>query len=158
MAQITGISTNLSAFLDMLAWSEIGTELLSVSNDGYNVLVGSTIENPLLFTSYAAHPDLFNKETDSTAAGRYQLLHRYWASYCKTLGLHDFTPESQDKIAIQQIKERGAISDIEAGNIESAISKCNTIWASLAGSPYGQHTNSLGSLKGAYILAGGVLA
>ena len=47
----------------------------------------------------------------STGAGRYQLLSRWWDAYRKQLGLKDFSPKSQDAVALQQIKERGALPD-----------------------------------------------
>jgi hypothetical protein len=47
---------NRCAFLDMLAVSEIGAELLAETDNGYNVLVGATPAHPLTFPSYATHP------------------------------------------------------------------------------------------------------
>lgn len=151
------MTPNQKAFLDMIAHSEIGPAILAVSNNGYNVLVGSTPAHPRLFTSYADHPNILNKQCNSTAAGRYQLLHRYFVAYKAQLNLLDFSPDSQDEIAIQQIRERNAINDIEAGNIASAIAKCSNIWASLPGAGYGQHENNLESLVAAYQAAGGKL-
>ena len=53
MPRITSDSQNVHAFLDMLASSEIGLGLLEHSDNGYDVLVGSTSRAPLLFTSCA---------------------------------------------------------------------------------------------------------
>ena len=36
---------------------------------------------------------------------------RWWDAYRKQLGLKDFSPKSQDAVALQQIKERGALPD-----------------------------------------------
>jgi muramidase (phage lysozyme) len=146
---------NRCAFLDMIAYSEIGPQLLAASDNGYNVLVGSTASKPLLFNSYATHPDVFNPALDSTAAGRYQLLFRYYAYYEKLLGLTDFSPLSQDKIALQQIKERSALASIDSGDVDHAIFLCSNIWASLPGSIYHQHVNPLTTLQTAYASAGG---
>lgn len=149
------ISSNLQAFLDMLAWSE-GTSRIKGSDNGYNVVVGGS-----LFTSYADHPrkliSLPNLGIKSTAAGRYQLLSRYYDAYKKQLGLKDFSPASQDSIAIQQIKERRALPDIESGNIKAAITKCSNIWASLPGAGYGQHEHKIDDLVNKYISYGGAL-
>lgn len=150
--------SNRQAFLDTIAFSEIGPQLLAESDNGYNILVGSTPAKPLLFDSYADHPRILNHQLNSTAAGRYQLLARYFDAYKKLLHLPDFSPASQDAIALQQIKERRAIPDIDAGNLYSAIERCNTIWASFPDSPYGQHTNSYEKLEAAYVAAGGQLA
>ena len=74
----------------------------------------------------------------STGAGRYQLLSRWWDAYRKQLGLKDFSPKSQDAVALQQIKERGALPMIDRGDIRQAIDRCSNIWASLPGAGYGQ--------------------
>ena len=146
----------------MIAVSEIGHELLARSNDGYNVIVGSTVAKPILFTSYADHPRKLVKLSavlSSTAAGRYQLLARFYDAYKKSLSLVDFSPPAQDAIALQQIKECGAIADVETGRIASAIAKCAHIWASLPGASYpGQHMNQLSDLQFAFVSAGGKVA
>lgn len=145
------MSPNLKAFLDMIAVSE-GTK--GKGNDGYDVIVGGS-----LFSDYKDHPrklvDLPRLGIKSTAAGRYQLLARYYDAYKKLLNLPDFSPASQDAIAIQQIKERKALNDIESGNITTAIAKVKNIWASLPGAGYGQHENSVDKLLAAYQAAGG---
>ena len=149
-------SRNLGAFLDMIAHSEIGEGLLAVTDDGYNVLVGSTARRPLTFDSYATHPNKLSYTHNSTAAGRYQLLHRYYVAYSKSLNLPDFSPHSQDCIAIQQIKECHAIPLIESGKFSEAVAACAHIWASLPGAGYGQHENTLAALEIAYRNAGGL--
>lgn len=149
------ISSNLQAFLDMLAWSE-GTSRIKGSDNGYNVVVGGS-----LFNGYADHPrklvTLTSLGIKSTAAGRYQLLSRYYDAYKKQLGLKDFSPANQDAIAIQQIRERKALADIETGCIKEAIAKCSNIWASLPGAGYGQHEHKIDDLVNKYISYGGAL-
>lgn len=155
------MTKNQRAFLDMLAHSEIGDALLSVSDNGYDVIVGSTPSRPNLFSSYAEHPNRLvklNAHLSSTAAGRYQLLYRYYVAYKKSLNLPDFSPTSQDAIALQQIKECRALPAIEAGDFERAVALCAHIWASLPGAGYGQHENKLERLREAYLAAGGTLA
>jgi muramidase (phage lysozyme) len=154
MARLTGISKNLNAFLDMLSVSE-GTSIIRNSDDGYNVVVGGT-----LFSSYADHPRKLvelRPGLKSTAAGRYQVLKRYYDVYKQQLKLPDFSPVSQDKIAIQQIKECKALKDIEEGSISAAIALCSNIWASLPGAGYGQHEHTTEYLLKAYAVAGGEL-
>ena len=155
------MSPNLRAFLDMIAVSELGAKLIAMSDNGYNVIVGSTTANPILFHDYSTHPRRLvqiRPGLASTAAGRYQLLARYYDAYKKSLNLPDFSPSSQDAIAIQQIKECRALPDIESGYIAIAIGKCCRIWASLPGAGYGQHENTLASLEDAYEKAGGAFA
>ena len=49
-------------------------------------------------------------------------------AYRKQLGLKDFSPKSQDAVALQQIKERGALPMIDRGDIRQAIDRCSNIW------------------------------
>ena len=151
------MNPNLKAFLDTVAYSEGTDNGIQKTNDrGYDVLVGGG-----LFDSYADHPRkliVLRQGLASTAAGRYQLLARYFDAYKKQLDLKDFSPESQDKIAIQQIKECKALDDVEAGYISVALDKCRHIWASLPGAGYGQHENNLQVLLGKYAQYGGQTA
>lgn len=152
-------SAQLTAFLTMLAQSE-GTESCGTSH-GYDCLVGSTPKKPVLFTSYADHPRVFvplRPGLTSSAAGRYQILARNYDAYKRTLKLPDFSPASQDAIAVQMIREQHALSDIETGHLANAIDKCNNVWASLPGSPYGQRTNTFQQCCVWFQNAGGVLA
>src|SRR5690606_32069584 len=96
-----------------------------------------------------------NAKLSSTAAGRYQILYRFWRHYQPLLELPDFGPISQDLYAIQQLKEQGAYGRIQAGEFEKAVLRCNDIWASLPGSPYGQHTYSMDEMKAIYVMNGG---
>lgn len=153
---------NVLAFLDMLAISE-GTSTVKGSDDGYNVNVGRR-----LFEGYAKHPrtPVATKWGKSNAAGRYQIMAAIpgviktdtwdWAS--KAAKVTDFSPISQDRVAIYLIKRRGALEDIQAGRIEAAIEKCRKEWASLPGAGYGQREHSFDDLAAHYIVAGGRLA
>lgn len=149
---------NLLAFLDMIAVAE-GTDdgRQPTRDSGYDVLVGGG-----LFKGYADHPRVLVRlprlGISSTAAGRYQLLSQYWDAYRKSLGLvGGFTPENQDRVAIQQIRERGALPDIAAGRFDEAVRKVRNIWASLPGAGYGQHEQPLARLREVYVKAGGTL-
>lgn len=151
------VHPNLAAFLDMLAWSE-GTDngRQKTMDRGYDVIVGGGN-----FTGYKDHPRVMVAlpalGIKSSAAGRYQLLGRYWDAYRKSLQLTQFDPLSQDKVAIQQIKEQKAIAQIERGDLEGAVKSCKNIWASLPGAGYQQHENHILKLAAAYEAAGGVI-
>lgn len=150
------MDANLKAFLDTIAFSEIGPKLLAESDNGYNVIVGGT-----LFTGYADHPHVLvdlGHGLKSTAAGRYQLLYRYYVAYKAQLKLPDFSPASQDAIATQQIRERFALVDIANGQFDRAIIKVKNIWASLPGAGYGQHENQMAALRDHYLMMGGSVA
>ncbi|MFP8442230.1 lysozyme [Citrobacter braakii] len=148
------INSQRKAFLDMLAWSE-GTDKKGqpTNNRGYDVIVGGS-----LFTDYSDHPRklvTLNPKLKSTAAGRYQLLSRWWDAYRKQLGLKDFSPASQDAVALQQIKERRALELIDSGDIRQAIDRCSNIWASLPGAGYGQFEHKADNLIAKFKEAGG---
>lgn len=151
------IDKNLNAFLDMIAWAE-GTSRIKNSNDGYDVLVGGH-----LFGSYSDHPRVrVRLESEgtilySTAAGRYQLLARFFDSYKKQLNLVDFSPPAQDQIAIKQINEQKATLLISSGNISKAIQNCSNIWASLPGNNYNQPEKKIQELLDVYESKGGIL-
>lgn len=152
------VGANLAAFLDMIAFSEGTATCKATKDEGYDILVGGT-----RFASYDDHPrklvDLPRLGIKSTAAGRYQLLARYWDAYRVSLDLEGgFTPENQDRVAIQQIRERGALDLIKQGRFDEAVSRVRNIWASLPGAGYGQHENKIGPLRTAYLEAGGSVA
>ena len=139
------MANNLQAFLDVIAFSE-GT--YGRGDDGYNVLVGGT-----LFDGYVDHPRklvYLSATLSSTAAGRYQILEHMFDAYKQMLHLPDFGHESQDKIAVQLIHECKALPLVASGAIDQALVACNSRWASLPGSTYGQHTNRIQSLVDFY--------
>lgn len=148
------INPQRKAFLDMLAWSE-GTDKPGqpTKSRGYDVIVGGS-----LFTDYSDHPRkliTLNPKLKSTAAGRYQVLSKWWDAYRKQLGLKDFSPASQDAVALQQIKERRALELIDSGDIRQAIDRCSNIWASLPGAGYGQFEHKADNLIAKFKQAGG---
>lgn len=142
---------NLRAFLDMISVSE-GTARYPYF--GYKTIVGGQ-----QFSSYADHPrvrvwiEMIGNY--STCAGRYQIKMKNYDFYKRALMLNDFSPDSQDRIAIQLIKECGAYRDIIEGRIETAIKKCASRWASFTGAGYGQPEHALSFLLAAYKKAGG---
>lgn len=143
---------SISAFLSTIAYSELPRNL--TLEQQYRCLVGSTSTNLKLFDSFSDHPRqriwLSKLGIYSTAAGRYQILARYYDHYKRQLNLPDFSPASQDAIAIQLIRECKALPAIEAGNIQRAIQLCSSRWASLPGAGYGQHENSMQQLLDYY--------
>ena len=92
-------------FLDMLAWSE-GTDngRQKTRNHGYDVIVGGE-----LFTDYSDHPRklvTLNPKLNQqgrTLSASFPLVDAYRKAWPER-----FSPKSQDAVALQQIKERGA--------------------------------------------------
>lgn len=125
------VQQNQKKFLDFIAESE-GAD--------YNTIVGGKT-----FEDFSKHPGVVGvttKEGPSTAAGRYQIVGKTYEPYAKKLGVSDFTPETQDKIALELIKDKGALEDVNAGNFEAAIDKLGGVWASFPSSPYSQPKRS----------------
>lgn len=144
----------IAAFLAMISHAE-GTDRYGDA-EGYNVLVGGE-----LFYDYSDHPNRLvqlSPSLASTAAGRYQILYRWWKPYKQQLRLPDFSPDSQDRYAIQQLREQDAYDDVVAGRVEDAIRKCANIWASFPGAGYGQREVAMRSLIGHFESNGGFLA
>jgi len=144
-------SANILAFLDTIAHSEIGDALLLATDDGYNVLVGSSPQKPLTFTDYSHHPRVLNKKLDSTAAGRYQIIWPTWSWLLSSKGYMDFKPETQDYACIELIKGRNAYDAVANGDVELGLHLCRSEWASLPGAGYGQHEQKLGNLLAYYV-------
>jgi muramidase (phage lysozyme) len=157
-------SPNIPKFLDLVGSSEGTTTDRLTQNDGYDVIV-SGVDGPEVFTDFSDHPFANGRapkiirpanatvpQLVSTASGRYQVLCRYFEVYKQELKLPDFSPLSQDLVAIQQIKERRDANQVSAythivnGDIETAISLCCGIWASLPGNTYGQGGHSMTAL------------
>lgn len=129
-------SPYVRAALDMIAAAE-GTA--DRANGGYNTLFG----NNRSFSSYDTHPnnatqfqDLRGQRQNSTAAGRYQIIKPTFDGLAKRLGKSDFSPATQDEMAILLMLEKGALDPILAGDITTGINKLGTVWASLPSSRY----------------------
>lgn len=136
----------LVKFLDLIAFSE-GTS--TGADDGYGVIVTGADGKPESFSDYSDHPFVHRDSKiirhvpllTSSASGRYQLECKWWTGqhgYKAMLGLPDFGPVSQDRVALRQIAERHATADIIAGNIASAIAKVADVWVSFPGTDYVQ--------------------
>lgn len=132
-------------FLDLIAHSE-GT--YGKGDNGYNVAFGGG-----LFSDLSKHPNIKHSFTNlngedqtTTAAGRYQILFPTAKALAKQLGTKDFSPATQDKMAIALINQHGALNDVLSGDYESAINKLGSTWASLPSSPYAQPKQSMNSL------------
>ena len=146
---------NVLAFLDMLAWSELGADIIKKSDDGYNGIVGSLPGKLLTFSDYSQHPRrlvaLPRYGISSTAAGRYQFLARTWDAIVRVYKFRGrFIPEAQDLAAIKLLTECQALRAIQAGRIADAISLAAPIWASLPGAGYGQREHAVANLLEIY--------
>lgn len=123
--------SNVGKFLDFLGAAE---------GAGYNTIVGGGS-----FTSYDRHPGkvgLVTKDGPSTAAGKYQITKTTYDDVAPKLGITDFSPASQDRIALHLLQRNGSLDDVRTGNFDAAIAKNGGTWASLPSSPYNQPKRS----------------
>ena len=134
--------------------------------NGYRALFGyrASRDGPL-FDSFAAHPNVRSQFTQTdgtlgftTAAGAYQIIFATWERLRRKLNLPDFSPDSQDRAALELIAERKALDDVQAGRFADAVGKCWPVWASLPGSTYRQPVRTMEYALAAYTNAGGVVA
>ena len=128
------INNQRKAFLDMLAWSEGTDNGRQKTNHGYDVIVGGEL---LLITR---SPSQTCHAKPKTQINRRRTLPASFTlvGCLPQAAWPDFSPKSQDAVALQQIKERGALPMIDRGDIRQAIDRCSNIWASLPGAGYGQ--------------------
>lgn len=120
---------NKKKFLDFLGKAE---------GAGYDTIVGGRQK----ITDYTTHPNIVGLRTadgPSTAAGKYQITGTTYRDAAPHVGVTDFSPESQDKIAEFLIKRKGAMDDVTSGNFNGAIAKLGGTWASLPSSKYLQN-------------------
>lgn len=131
----------------VLAFLRVIREGESAQDDSaYRAIVGGGYyEKP----SLAEHPRIAvqTKWGWSSAFGAYQIMAAVpgkvktdtydWISKWVGPSMEKF---DQDVKAVFLIHHRGALDDVLAGRIDSALKKCGKEWASLPGSPYGQHT------------------
>lgn len=115
---------NVKAMLDAIS---------EVEGAGYHSLVGQGRNNRAI-TDLSEHPNtvgLVTPDGPSTAAGRYQIINKTWRGVARDLGLKDFSPESQDKAAIELIRRRGALGDVKRGDFAEAARKLGSEWQGL---------------------------
>lgn len=162
-------AANVAALLDAIAWAE-GT---AGQPDPYRVCyayshtIQSFADHPytlgewpgVVLTAEQCRGAGLNPGCRSTAAGKYQITVTTWRTLKPRLGLVDFGPASQDRAAIELLREAGALARIERGDLAGAVAAARRTWASLPGANYaGQGMRSMGELQARYLNAGGSLA
>ena len=100
--EMVEINNQRKAFLDMLAWSE-GTDngRQKTRNHGYDVIVGGE-----LFTDYSDHPRKLVTKPKTQINRRRTLPASFPLVGClpQAAWPEDFSPKSQDAVALQRIK------------------------------------------------------
>jgi muramidase (phage lysozyme) len=140
-------SPKMQAFLATIRWAETGNS----GTESYRKLVFNGT-----FNNFSTHPlikqcaPINGKRICSTAAGAYQMLDKSWWDLQPKLKLANFSPVSQDRMAVEYIRRNNAIKDIESGNFAKAACKVGKIWASFPCNSYNQNPKSMEKLNNYY--------
>jgi muramidase (phage lysozyme) len=94
---------------------------------GYNTLSGRNLS----FNNFSTFPP------NGLAAGRYQIEPGTYGDLSTKLGLKDFSPRTQDLMAVQLLIDKSAIDAAVAGNLDEILKHVNDVWASLPQSQTG---------------------
>lgn len=118
---------HVKSFLKFIRYAEHGRE----SDLVYRQIFGNT----QTFNDMSKHPNIRVTAwgRTSTAAGAYQILFATWQEAVDKGTVRDFTPASQDKIAIWKLQTRHALPHVKKGDIEQAIPLLRKEWTSMPG-------------------------
>ena len=119
---------NVAAILKAIAAAEGG---------GYDFKYGALkgrLDDRWRFTDTSTHPGL-GIDGKSTAAGMYQITRPTWEHHGGKLGLCDFSPRTQDLIAVEILRSLGVIEAIKDGQIAEVMPKVARTWAALPKGP-----------------------
>jgi muramidase (phage lysozyme) len=119
---------NVSAFLKAIAEAEGG---------GYDFKYGAIKgkrNDPWRFSDFSTHPGPgFGGST--TAAGMYQITIATWRQHGGKMGLTDFSPTTQDLMAVEILRSLRIIDKIRSGDVAGAIGPAARTWAALPMGP-----------------------
>lgn len=120
-------NSNVQAFLKLIRFAE---HYPDPSDSFYGTLYGGG-----RFSGYTVHPNtaVTRWGHTSTAAGAYQILYPTWAEAKKRGVVLDFTPASQDKLAFEKLRSRGALDAVCSGDLPTAYALLGAEWTSLPG-------------------------
>lgn len=119
---------NVAAFLKAIAAAEGG---------GYDFKYGALkgrSNDRWRFTDTSTHPGP-GIDGKTTAAGMYQITRPTWEHHGGKLGLRDFSPRTQDLIAVEILRSLGVIDLVKAGRIVEVMPKVAKTWAALPKGP-----------------------
>jgi len=119
---------NVKAFISSIAKAEGGDYDLK-----YGGVKGKK-NDPWKFSDYTTHPGA-GSDGKTTAAGMYQINNGTWAEMGGKMGLSDFSPDTQDLLAVEILRTVGVIDKIVDGNIDPALSAASRRWAALPQGP-----------------------
>jgi muramidase (phage lysozyme) len=119
---------NVAAFLKAIATAEGGDYDFK-----YGAVRGKR-NDPWRFSDTSTHPGAGYGGT-ATAAGMYQITIATWRQHGGKMGLTDFTPKTQDLIAVEMLRSLGVIEQIKTGDVGGAMPQAARLWAALPMGP-----------------------
>jgi len=118
------VHPNIQAFLRAIATAEGG---------GYDFKYGAVRgrrNDPWRFTDFSTRPGP-GRGGRVTAAGMYQETRPTWREMSAKMGLNDFSPATQDLVAVEILRTIGALDAIVRGDLAAALDKASHRWSSL---------------------------
>jgi len=151
-----GMPAAVSAFLYMIRASEHVYPRDVLGDEAYRIFYGGAKFNdlsehpvntgemkPVKLPDAMCRAAGYGPGCVTTAAGAYQIIKPTWNRLRDKLGLSDFSPESQDRAAVELLEESGAMELLGLDDIQGAIRAASKVWASLPGSTAQQNPKSL---------------
>lgn len=126
------------AFLDVLGLAEGGNTWRNRGGLPWNSRFDDRPDRRLTFdfSRYPTKGPGRFKGLQQTAAGRYQIQRVLYGEMAPRLGISDFSPISQNAIALGTMAERdGMLDSLQNGNIAKAFDDASVYWASLPRGP-----------------------
>ena len=121
-------NANIAAFLRSIAAAEGGDYDFK-----YGAVKGKR-NDPWRFADTSTHPGA-GHGGKTTAAGMYQITIATWRQHGGKMGLTDFTPRTQDLIAVEMLRSLGVIEKIKVGEIAGVMPQVARWWAALPMGP-----------------------
>ncbi len=119
---------NVKAFIGAIAVAEGGD---------YNLKFGGVKgkkNDKWQFADYSTHPGA-GSDGKTTAAGMYQINKDTWKEMGGKMGLSDFSPDTQDLIAVEILRSIKVVDNIVEGDINTALKAASRRWAALPQGP-----------------------
>ncbi|MBV8535856.1 MAG: hypothetical protein JO128_09700 [Alphaproteobacteria bacterium] len=106
---------NAQAFLSTIAHAEGAT---------YDSLRDDSVKAPKKFADYSRFPG-------ATRSGRYQILKPTYDYASRALDVSDFSPHTQDLMAMYLIDQKGALEPLLRGDLDAVLPRVAPVWTSL---------------------------
>ncbi|MDW5419212.1 hypothetical protein R6242_21800 [Iodobacter sp. CM08] len=97
-------------------------------------MLQSTLNGSQYFSDVSTHPYNNQENKKGSFSGAYQIRYATWKELHEVYKMPlDFSPATQDRMAVCLIENRKALVDVRNGEIKKAVSKLTSEWSSLPG-------------------------